>query len=77
MRSCARATWLLAALAGLMLAGARPAAAQGRPTVALTARIIDTATGEIMVSAKGDGTSKRSGLPPAPPLVLPALLALM
>lgn len=35
MRSCARAAWLLAALAGPMLAGARPAAAQGRPTVAL------------------------------------------
>ncbi len=34
---------------------------QGRASVAITARIIDTTTGEIMVSAKGDGTSKRSG----------------
>jgi curli biogenesis system outer membrane secretion channel CsgG len=36
--------------------------ARGKANVALTARIIDVATAEIMVSAKGDGTSKRSGL---------------
>ena len=36
--------------------------AQGKAAVAITARIIDVSTGEIMVSAKGDGTSKRSGL---------------
>ena len=30
--------------------------------MAITARIIDVDTGEIMASAKGDGTSKRSGL---------------
>ena len=35
---------------------------EGKANVAITARVIDTATGEIMVSAKGDGTSKRSGL---------------
>lgn len=34
----------------------------GKATVAVTARIIDTTTSEILVSAKGDGTSKRSGL---------------
>ena len=36
--------------------------AEGKASVAITARIIDTTTGEIMASAKGDGTSKRSGL---------------
>lgn len=35
---------------------------QGKATVAITARIIDTTTGEILVSKKGEGTSKRSGL---------------
>ncbi len=35
---------------------------EGKATVAITARMIDTATGEIMLSAKGEGTSKRSGL---------------
>lgn len=35
---------------------------QGKATVAVTARIIDTTTGEILVSKKGEGTSKRSGL---------------
>jgi curli biogenesis system outer membrane secretion channel CsgG len=35
---------------------------QGKANVAITARIIDVSTGEIMVSAKGAGTSKRSGL---------------
>lgn len=34
---------------------------KGKANVAITARIIDTTTGEIMASAKGDGTSKRSG----------------
>jgi curli biogenesis system outer membrane secretion channel CsgG len=35
---------------------------KGKATVAVTARIIDTSTGEIMASAKGDGISTRSGL---------------
>jgi curli biogenesis system outer membrane secretion channel CsgG len=35
---------------------------EGKANVAITARIVDTSTGEIMLSAKGDGTSKRSGL---------------
>ena len=34
---------------------------KGKASVAITARIIDVTTGEIMASAKGDGTSKRSG----------------
>jgi curli biogenesis system outer membrane secretion channel CsgG len=34
---------------------------KGKANVAITARIIDVQTGEIMASAKGDGTSKRSG----------------
>jgi curli biogenesis system outer membrane secretion channel CsgG len=34
---------------------------KGKANVAITARIIDTSTGEIMASAKGEGTSKRSG----------------
>ena len=34
---------------------------KGKANVAITARVIDTTTGEIMASAKGDGTSKRSG----------------
>jgi curli biogenesis system outer membrane secretion channel CsgG len=36
--------------------------AKGKANVAITARIIDTSTGEIMASAKGEGKSKRSGL---------------
>jgi curli biogenesis system outer membrane secretion channel CsgG len=35
---------------------------KGKATVALTMRMIDTSTGEIMASAKGEGTSSRSGL---------------
>ena len=35
---------------------------QGKANVAITARIVDVTTGEIMASAKGEGTSKRSGL---------------
>jgi curli biogenesis system outer membrane secretion channel CsgG len=35
---------------------------KGKATVAITARMIDTTTGEIMASAKGEGTSSRSGL---------------
>ena len=35
---------------------------KGKANVAITARIIDTSTAEIMVSAKGNGTSSRSGL---------------
>jgi curli biogenesis system outer membrane secretion channel CsgG len=34
---------------------------KGKATVAVTARMIDTTTGEIMASAKGEGVSKRSG----------------
>jgi curli biogenesis system outer membrane secretion channel CsgG len=36
--------------------------AKGKANVAIATRIIDTTTGEIMASAKGEGTSKRSGL---------------
>lgn len=35
---------------------------QGKANVAITARIIDVSTAEIMASAKGEGVSKRSGL---------------
>jgi curli biogenesis system outer membrane secretion channel CsgG len=35
---------------------------KGKANVAVTARMVDTSTGEIMASAKGDGTSSRSGL---------------
>lgn len=35
---------------------------KGKATVAVTARIIDTTTGEIMASSKGQGESSRSGL---------------
>src|SRR5262249_3557636 len=35
---------------------------EGKGTVAITARIIDTSTGEILASAKGEGMSKRKGL---------------
>lgn len=35
---------------------------KGKANVAITARMVDTTTGEIMASAKGEGTSKRSGL---------------
>jgi curli biogenesis system outer membrane secretion channel CsgG len=35
---------------------------KGKATVAITTRVIDTATGEIMASAKGEGESKRTGL---------------
>jgi curli biogenesis system outer membrane secretion channel CsgG len=35
---------------------------KGKATVAITARMVDTSTGEIMASAKGEGTSSRSGL---------------
>lgn len=35
---------------------------EGKATVAVTARVIDTTTGEIMASAKGEGMSKRGGL---------------
>lgn len=40
----------------------RVGTSKGKATVAITARVIDTTTGEIMASAKGEGTSKRSGL---------------
>jgi curli biogenesis system outer membrane secretion channel CsgG len=35
---------------------------KGKATVGITTRIIDTTTGEIMASAKGEGESKRSGV---------------
>jgi curli biogenesis system outer membrane secretion channel CsgG len=35
---------------------------KGKATVAVIARMVDTTTGEIMASAKGEGTSSRSGL---------------
>jgi curli biogenesis system outer membrane secretion channel CsgG len=35
---------------------------KGKANVAITARMIDASTAEILVSAKGEGTSKRSGL---------------
>jgi curli biogenesis system outer membrane secretion channel CsgG len=35
---------------------------KGKANVAITARILDTTTGEIMASAKGEGVSSRSGL---------------
>lgn len=35
---------------------------KGKANVAVTMRIIDTSTGEILASAKGEGTSSRSGL---------------
>ncbi len=35
---------------------------KGKASVAITARVIDISTAEIMASAKGDGTSSRSGL---------------
>jgi curli biogenesis system outer membrane secretion channel CsgG len=36
--------------------------AEGKANVAITGRILDVSTGEILVSTKGEGTSKRSGL---------------
>jgi curli biogenesis system outer membrane secretion channel CsgG len=35
---------------------------KGKANVAIAVRMIDSSTGEIMASAKGDGTSQRSGL---------------
>ncbi len=35
---------------------------KGKANVAITARMVDTTTGEIMASARGEGTSNRSGL---------------
>ncbi|HEX7485899.1 MAG TPA: CsgG/HfaB family protein [Vicinamibacterales bacterium] len=35
---------------------------KGKATVAITARMVDTSTGELLASAKGEGTSSRSGL---------------
>ena len=35
---------------------------KGKANVAITARVIDVSTGEIMASARGEGISKRSGL---------------
>lgn len=35
---------------------------EGKATVAISLKVIDTSTGEIVATAKGEGTSKRSGL---------------
>jgi curli biogenesis system outer membrane secretion channel CsgG len=40
----------------------RVGTSKGKANVSITARIIDISTGEIMASARGEGTSKRSGL---------------
>ena len=40
----------------------RTRTSSGKATVAITAHMVDTSTSEIMLSAKGEGTSKRSGL---------------
>lgn len=40
----------------------RVGTSKGKATVALTLRVIDTSTGEIMASAKGEAQSSRSGL---------------
>jgi curli biogenesis system outer membrane secretion channel CsgG len=47
---------------GRFLGGAKVGKQEGKATVAITARIIDVSTGEIMASAKGEGMSKRSGM---------------
>lgn len=47
---------------GGFLGGAKVGTSKGIATVALTVRMIDTSTSEIMLSAKGEGQSKRSGL---------------
>lgn len=47
---------------GGVLGGARVGTSKGKANVAVTMRIIDTTTGEILASAKGEGTSSRSGL---------------
>lgn len=44
------------------LGGARIGTSKGKANVAVTMRIIDTSTGEILASAKGEGTSSRSGM---------------
>lgn len=40
----------------------RVGTAKGKANVAITARVVDITTGEIMASARGEGTSKRTGL---------------
>lgn len=40
----------------------RVGTSKGKANVAITARVVDITTGEIMASARGEGTSKRSGL---------------
>jgi len=35
---------------------------EGKANVAITARVLDTSTAEVMISSKGEGTSKRSGM---------------
>lgn len=47
---------------GGILGGAKVGTSKGKANVAVTMRIIDTSTGEIMASAKGEGISSRSGL---------------
>ena len=47
---------------GGIFGGAKVGTSKGIATVALTVRMIDTSTSEIMLSAKGEGISTRSGL---------------
>lgn len=47
---------------GSAFGGASVGTSKGKATVAVTIRMIDTSTGEIMLSAKAEGVSSRSGL---------------
>jgi curli biogenesis system outer membrane secretion channel CsgG len=47
---------------GGILGGAKVGTSKGKANVAVTMRIIDTSTGEILASAKGEGISSRSGV---------------
>lgn len=47
---------------GGKLGGVKIGKQEGKATVAITARMIDTSTGEILASAKGEGVSSRKGL---------------
>lgn len=40
----------------------RVGTSKGKASVGITARVVDTTTGEILASARGEGTSKRSGV---------------
>jgi curli biogenesis system outer membrane secretion channel CsgG len=47
---------------GGKLGGVKIGSQKGQAHVAITARMVDTTTGEILASAKGEGTSSRKGL---------------